>query len=312
MSDDARPLLPLIAGPTASGKSRLAVELAEIAGGEVVSADSRQVFRELGIGTAKPEPELRARVRHHFVDERTLADPFTAGQFAREAEARMGGILARGAAPVVAGGSTLYIEALVHGLGALPPAEPALRGALESVAQTAEGRRALYAELASADPETAATLDPTKSQRLVRMVEVLRATGEPPSVFRRQIVRPRYRYLVVVLDWPRETLYARIEARVEAMLAAGLVEENRRLLEAFPQLDAPALRTIGYQEPRAYLRGELTYEQMVERLKRNSRRYAKRQLTWFRRHPEYVWLDARTVTAREVYDRWLGASGNAT
>ncbi|MFN3597881.1 MAG: tRNA (adenosine(37)-N6)-dimethylallyltransferase MiaA [Rubricoccaceae bacterium] len=301
-------MLPLIAGPTASGKSALAVALAEIAGGEVVSADSRQVYRELEIGTAKPDAAQRARVPHHFVDERSLAEPFTAGQFAREAEARIAAILSRGAVPVVAGGSTLYLEALVHGLGAMPPAVPALRAHLEDVARTPGGRQALFDELRAADPETAATLDPTKSQRLVRMVEVLRSTGRAPAAFRRQVARPRYRFLVCVLDWPRQTLYARIDARVDAMLAAGLIEENRRLLEAFPELDTPALRTIGYRESRAYLRGECTFEEMVTRLKRNSRRYAKRQLTWFRRHPEYVWIDGRTARAEEIYARWRGAT----
>jgi tRNA dimethylallyltransferase len=273
------------------GKTERSLALAEALGAEIVSADSRQVYRGLDVGTAKPSPAERARVPHHFVDARAPDAPWTAGQFAREAEGRIGEILGRGRVPLVVGGSTLYLDALVHGLADVPAAPPEVRAALMREAATPEGRARLVAELAAADPAAAATIDHANPQRLVRALEVLRATGQPPSAFQQERPRPAYRWRVVVLTRPRETLYQRIDTRVDAMLAAGLVEENRRLLAEGHALDASPFRTIGYQEPLAYLRGEIGYDEMVRLLKQNTRRYAKRQLTWFRRHPGSLWVD---------------------
>lgn len=287
-----------ITGPTGVGKTALSLEVAERLGAEIVSCDSRQVFRELTVGTAKPNPDELARVRHHFVGERSLADGWSAGAFAADAEARIRTIHARGGRALIVGGSTMYLDALVHGLSTLPPAVPELRERLNAVAETAEGRAALFDELRAADPAAAATLDVTKSQRLVRFVEVLRSSGLGPSTYWAQQAPPAFEYRVVVLDRPRDELYARIESRVDAMLDNGLVEENRALLERYPlDLDIPTLRTIGYREPRRMLAGELSREEMVTLLKRNTRRYAKRQLTWHRRRPGYVWMDARSSTA---------------
>jgi len=281
----------VLAGPTAVGKTALSLAIAGRIGAEIVSADSRQVFRGLDIGTAKPSADELKSIPHHFIDERDLGNPWSAGRFAEEANGRIADILRRGAIPLIVGGSTLYLEALVHGLADIPDSDPAIRAELNEQVSTLEGAQNLLEELERIDPEGAETLDPTKTQRLVRALEVYRTTGEPWSSFFARAEPPPYRYRVVVLTRPRAGLYARIEARVDAMLDAGLLEENRRLFESGFQLDTNPLRTIGYQEPLAHLSGEIDYDEMVRLLKRNTRRYAKRQLTWFRRRPEYEWVD---------------------
>jgi tRNA dimethylallyltransferase len=300
LSDERPGPFLVLTGPTAVGKTGLSLSLAEQLGAEIVSADSRQVYRGLDVGTAKPSPEELRRVRHHFVDELDLGEPWSAGRFAAAANARIGEILERGRVPLVVGGSTLYLEALVHGLAEVPPGDPDVRRAL--TARAAEDPGALYEELARIDPEGAATLDPTKTQRLVRALEVYRTTGRPWSSYFEARSPPPYRYRVVVLTRDREELYRRIEQRVDEMIGRGLVEENRRLLAAGHRLDTNPLRTIGYQEPIAFLEGRISFEAMVNRLKQNTRRYAKRQLTWFRRCSEYTWvgLDAVVLGGWEV------------
>ncbi len=265
--------------------------MAKRIGAEIISADSRQVFRGMDIGTAKPSVDELKAIPHHFINERDLGNPWSAGRFAEDANTRIDGMLRRGAVPLVVGGSTLYLEALIHGLAQIPDSDPAIRAQLNEQVSTPEGAQKLFEDLRRVDPEGAATLDSTKTQRLVRALEVYRATGEPWSSFFARAEPPPYRYRVVVLTRPRAGLYARIEARVDAMLDAGLLEENRRLFESGFQLDTNPLRTIGYQEPLAHLSGEIDYDEMVRLLKRNTRRYAKRQLTWFRRRPEYEWVD---------------------
>lgn len=283
------PLLALV-GPTAVGKTALSLELAERIGGEIISADSRQIYRALSIGTAKPSDSELARVPHHFIDELDLDEPFSAGLFAEKANKRIGDILRRERMPVIVGGSTLYLEALIHGLSDVPKTRPATRERLMNRLHE-EGAERLFEELVRRDPASARTMDATKSQRIVRALEVLEDTGRPLSSFQKTRAEPPFRYEVFVLTRPREVLYERINERVDAMLAAGLLEENRRLLATRHSPTQPALRTIGYREPMAHLRGEISYEEMVRRLKRNTRRYAKRQLTWFRRREAYTWLD---------------------
>lgn len=287
-----------ITGPTAVGKSAVALDAAAAVDGEIVSADSRQVYRGMDIGTAKPTPGEQARVRHHFVDERDPGELFTAGRFAREAEDRIAGILSRDKAPVVAGGSLLYLDALVRGIADLPAVPDDVRAGLSDTASTAAGREALFAELLAADPEAAATLDPSKSHRLIRLVGVLRVAG-PPSALWRAAPPPRFSYRVVVLERPRAELYARIDARVDEMIAAGLVDETRRLIEAGHAPDRGALNTIGYAEAAAHLRGETSADEMRRLVQRNTRRFAKRQLTWLRnRYADAEWVPADEARSR--------------
>jgi tRNA dimethylallyltransferase len=275
-------------GPTAVGKSKVGLDLAEELGGEILSADSRQVYTRLTIGTAKPSPAELERVPHHFVDELALTEPFSAGEFAEAATQRIGDVLGLGAVPIVVGGSTLYIEALLHGLSDIPPTSPETRERLMQRLEK-EGADRLYRELQRTDPASAATMDPSKTQRVVRALEVYEDTGHTLSSYHTHRSGAPFPFAPFVLTRPRPILYERINRRVDRMLDAGLVEENRRLLDTQAELNP--LRTIGYREPMAFLRGDIGYDEMVRLLKRNSRRYAKRQLTWFRRREEYRWID---------------------
>ncbi|MCH8961002.1 MAG: tRNA (adenosine(37)-N6)-dimethylallyltransferase MiaA, partial [Bacteroidetes bacterium] len=285
---------PIITGPTAVGKTSLSLELAGRLGADIISADSRQIYRELTIGTAKPTPEERARVPHHFIDEINLGTPFSAGAFARQASERIRDIVDRGRLPLIVGGSTLYLHALQFGLADIPPVSSDVRRRLD-VRLDEEGADVLFDELNRFDPASAATLDPTKTQRLVRALEVYHGTGLPLSSYHKDQEPPPFTFNVIVLNRDRKALYARINQRVDGMLECGLLDEVRGLLERGVDPAEQALQTIGYQEPIAYLRGAIDYDEMVRLIKRNSRRYAKRQLTWFRRYPDYQRIPADTA-----------------
>jgi tRNA dimethylallyltransferase len=296
----------VLAGPTGVGKTTLALDIAEALGTDIFSADSRQAYRGLDIGTAKPTPEEQTRVRHHWIDVLDVGEPTSAGLFAREADRYIERCQAEGRTAFVVGGSTLYVDAVVRGLASLPdvPAETAAQAFAET--ETPDGRARLFAELLAADPAGAATLDPTKTQRLARLVGLLRATGRRPSELWAEGAPAGRDVRLVVLSRPRAYLYARIEARVDAMLAAGLVDESRRLLAAGHSLETPPLRTIGYAEPIQFLQGETSEAEMVRLLKQNTRRYAKRQLTWFRRYPEARWVDLSSPPQSQPV-LWFGA-----
>lgn len=288
---ESHELFLTITGPTAVGKTTLSLELADELDAEIISADSRQVYRELTIGTAKPSPEEQQRAPHHFIDERSVFDtPFSAGAFADEANQRIREILARGRRPLIVGGSTLYIHALQFGLADVPDVAQEVRAHIEDRLER-EGAEALYAELQEVDPEQADRMDPTKTQRLVRALEVYHGTGRPLSYYYENQPEPPFSYRTVVLNRDRQKLYRRIERRVDRMLERGLLDEVQDLLDQGVNPTRQPLRTIGYREPIQYLRGEINYDEMVRLIKRNSRRYAKRQLTWFRRYEDYRWLD---------------------
>src|SRR5690606_36530866 len=228
LSDDRPGPFLVLTGPTAVGKTELSLRVAERLGAEIVSADSRQVYRELDVGTAKPGEAERARVPHRFVDELALGTPWSAGRFADAANERIAAILDRGGVPLVVGGSTLDLGALVHGPPNVAAADPAVRAALVREVPTPAGAAALFEELQRVDPTGAATLDPTKTQRLVRALEVYRTTGRPWSSYFEAVTPPPYRYRVVVLTRARAELYRRIEARVAWTLEAGPRGEHQR------------------------------------------------------------------------------------
>ena len=279
--------LLVIAGPTAVGKTNLCVRLATRLQTDVVSADSRQLYRELHIGTAKPSPAEMAGVTHHFIDSHSIHDPVNAGRYERECLTVLESLFQHKDVVILTGGTGLYINAVCAGLDDLPPTDPAVRQhLLDRLNQ--EGLAPLQAELRRLDPVYAQTADLQNPIRVTRALEVCLASGEPYSSFRRQepVERP-FRSVMIALDRPRNELYARIDARVDAMLSAGLVEEVRSLL---PYRQLPALQTVGYQEVFPYLSGDYDYDEMVRLLKRNSRRYAKRQLTWFRNQANYHWF----------------------
>lgn len=299
MSDTVSRVIPVLLGPTAVGKTDLSIALSQRLDGEIVSADSRQVYRPLSIGTAKPSPEVLGMTPHHFIGELDLDEPFSAGLFARAATERIEQIVSRGRLPIVVGGSTLYLEALIHGLADIPETSAATRDRLMERLHT-EGAPTLFQELQRVDAVSAATMDETKTHRVVRALEVYLDTGRPLSSYHVQAPAATQRFQPFVLTRPRKELYQRINQRVDQMLERGLLDENRSLLTDEHAGSNAALRTIGYREPMAYLRGEVSYDEMVRLIKRNTRRYAKRQLTWFRRHPEYTWCDLSRLGADAV------------
>jgi tRNA dimethylallyltransferase len=297
--DDDPPVLTLT-GPTAVGKTKLSLSLAEALNAEIISADSRQVYEELTIGTAKPSTEALRRVPHHFISERSIEEPpGSAGRFAEEANERIRDIRSRGRQALVVGGSTLYVHALQEGLADTPDVPQDVRDHLEERLEN-EGEKALYAELESVDPEQAQRCDPTKTHRVIRALEVYHHTGRPLTYYYENQPEPPFSYRTVVLRRDRQRLYDRINRRVDQMLEAGLLDEVREVMKLDVRLDEAPLSTIGYREPIQYLRGEIDREEMVRLVKRNTRRYAKRQLTWFRRYDDYVWLDAETASVEEV------------
>jgi tRNA dimethylallyltransferase len=284
MERDAElPGVLVIAGPTAVGKTGFALQLAEYLNAEIVSADSRQVYRRMNVGTAKPTETERLRVPHHLVDDLEPDEPFSAGAFARSATAHIQDIVARGRIPLVVGGSTLYLHALLHGLAEIPPVDLAVRERMQA-RLASEGADVLFEELRCLDPASAARMDASKTQRLVRALEVYHGTGAPLSSYFDAHHSPAFHFTTLVLERERAVLHARIDARVHEMMESGLVDEVRGLLRAGLDPAINALQSIGYREPVAYLQGQISENEMVRLIKRNTRRYARRQMTWFRRY----------------------------
>ena len=287
----AGPPVPTIAGPTAVGKTELSLKLAERIGAEIISADSRQVYRSLDIGTAKPSAEARRRVPHHFIDEKELEEDFSAGQFAEAAHARIAQIRRRGREALVVGGSTLYLHALHFGLADIPDVPAEVRARLNERLER-EGAGALFAELQAADPDRASTLDATKTEQVIRALEVYHHTGRTLTYYHQHQPEPPHEFTTLVLKRDRQRLYDRINRRVDRMLADGLVDEVRALHERGAGRHRPPLRTIGYREVFDFLEGKHDCAEMERLIKRNTRRYAKRQLTWFRRYDSYEQISA--------------------
>ena len=287
---DPRPVLLTIAGPTAVGKTALCVQLAQQFHTEIVSADSRQFFRELSIGTAKPTPEEMQGVPHHFIDSHGIQEDYSAGRFATDCLAVLEELFQHHPLVILTGGSGLYVQAVTDGLDELPTVPPEIRTQLHAEL-AAHGLPHLAAELAETDPVAHARIDRQNPQRVVRALEITRATGQPFSSFHTQSPpdeNPLFRNVKVALTREREELYQRINLRVEHMLTAGLLDEVRALL---PYRHHHALQTVGYQEIFGYLDGEFDWQEAVRLLQRNTRRYAKRQLTWLRRDSAYQWVE---------------------
>ena len=295
---------PLIAvvGPTGSGKTELALRLAERFGGEIVNTDSLQVYRHLDIGTAKPEPAERARAPHHLLDVADPDEPFSAGAYVRAARRVLAELEDRGRLAILCGGTGLYFRALTQGLADIPEVPAAVRDAL-SARLARQGPEALHAELGRADGPSAARIHPRDGQRIVRALAVVEATGRSLSAY--QAARP-FRcatrgVLSVGFAWERGELYRRVERRVERMLERGLVAEVEGILARGYSPQLKPLNAIGYLEAVAYLQGRLAREALAPAIQLRTRHYAKRQITWFRRHPGVDWAapeDYAAVAAR--------------
>jgi tRNA dimethylallyltransferase len=286
----SRTVLALV-GPTASGKTAVGVELARALGAEIISADSRQIYQHLDIGTAKPAPELLALVPHHFVDTMTPDREFSAGEFGLQGRDVVGDLFSRGRVPLVVGGAGLYVRSLLDGFFEGPGSDPDTRAALQK--RLAErGMEDLLDQLRRVDPVTAGTIDPSKPRRVIRALEVYLLSGIPLSRLQSER-RPRidFSHVTYGLQWERQALYQNIERRCDEMLRAGLLEEVDRLATMGYDDRLNALNTVGYAEVFAFRRGEIDRAEMVRRMKQNSRNYAKRQVTWFKRDHSIRWVD---------------------
>lgn len=308
--------LVVIAGPTATGKTGTALTLARRLDGELVGADSVQVYRGFDIGSAKPGAAELGAIPHHLIDCLDPDEAIDAMGFAALAGEAIAAIAARGRQPIVVGGTGLWIRALVRGLVDLPKPDPAIRGALEAEAE-AKGAPALHERLEAIDPLAAEKIHPNDALRIVRALEVFEQTGRPLGELRREhaLGAPRYPHLFIVLDRDRDALDRAIEERLEAMLAAGWVDEVRALLERWPA-DARAFGSVGYAQIVAHLREGVPMDETRKRIRKVTRTYARRQRTWFRSEPGVDWrTEAAAVTSEEGIARvteWLADPTNGT
>jgi tRNA dimethylallyltransferase len=291
----------LILGPTATGKSELAVAIAEHLDGEIISADARAIYRELNIGTAKPPPHLRARVPHHLIDLLDPTEHYDVMRFRQDVLKALEEIRARGRLPIVVGGSTLYISALTGTFFAGPKADPQIRQRLE-----AQPQEHLRKRLEEIDPEAAQRIHPNDKVRTVRALEVYELTGLPISRWHKESKVPfPYKFTKIGLTLNRKILYERINDRVEQMLAAGLLEEAKAL-KAKLTPEMPAYRTIGYEELFQYLDGKISCDEAVRLIKKHTREYAKRQIIYFKREPDVHWVDVTGKPLEEILKEVLG------
>lgn len=298
-----KPKILCIVGPTASGKSGLALALARRFGGEIVSCDSMQIYRRMNIGTAKATSAEQAEVPHHLLD---LVEPdasFSAADFVSAAQTAIADITARGNLPILCGGTGLYLDSLLRPTAyAAPPPDPALRAELtEQLAES--GPEAMHAKLAELDPDAAAAVHPNNTKRVLRALEICLSSGKTKSEFDAESVVGEcpYEACVIGLRWPRELLNARIDERVDAMLKDGLAEETAALLAAgYLAPDTTAGQAIGYKEILPFLRGEEPLAASAERLKIATHRYAKRQMTWFGAKPYVRWIDCEGRNFEEI------------
>jgi tRNA dimethylallyltransferase len=281
--------LIVLVGPTAVGKTAAAISIAEKLGTEIISADSRQLYKELNIGTAKPSQEELSRVRHHFIGNKSIYENYNAGKYSLEAFSLIEVLFKKHDWLVMVGGSGLYIKATLEGFDAMPMIPEGLRTNIIEEYR-AKGLTWLQAEVEHADPDYFETMDQQNPQRLMRALEIFRASGSPLNSFRnKQKKELPFEVAKIGLNAPREVLYDRIDSRMDKMIEAGLFEEAKQF---YPDRNNNALHTVGYSEIFGYFDGQYDYEEAVRLLKRNSRRYAKRQLTWFLRDNEIMWFES--------------------
>ena len=281
-----------IVGPTAVGKTEIAIQLAQHLDAEIVSLDSRQIYREMDIGTAKPTPDQRGAVPHHLIDCVDVDQPFSVAEYQRLADTAIAEIRERGKPAMAVGGAGLYFRGIIDGLFDGPGADEEIRAKLQQEADE-HGNAVLHERLRRCDPETANRVHPNNRVRVIRALEVYELTGKPISVLQGQwkTSEPRYPFRAFGLNIPRETLYQRIEERVDRMVEAGLIEEVKGLLDQGYPRNCVAMQSFGYKELIDYLDRNRTFHEAITLLKQNTRRFAKRQLTWFRNDPRIEWMD---------------------
>jgi tRNA dimethylallyltransferase len=292
MTDNTKTLI-VITGPTASGKTALGIELAQRLGTEIISADSRQFYREMAIGTAKPTPHELAQVNHHFINSHSITDSFNVGDFEQQGLALLSQLFKTRDKVIMVGGSGLYIKAICEGFDQLPDADPAIRERLNAELSE-KGIAHLQEKLKLADPRYYAEVDNNNPQRIIRALEVFESSGQPFSSYRKADLRKRpFNIVKFGLLWPRDVLYERINQRVDMMIEQGLIDEVTSLL---PYRHLNALNTVGYSEIFDYLDGQTDLPTAIARIKQNTRRFAKRQMTWFNKDKEIKWLSANELS----------------
>lgn len=284
----------VIAGPTASGKSRLAIELAEQFNGEIISADSRTIYREMDVATSKPTIFERNEIPHHLFDIVRPEDPFSVALYKKLAIEKIGDVQERNKTPFLVGGTGLYIDSVVYDFSLAPgkPDSP-LKQKLEDMPSDK-----LFEKLMELDPVSAKEIGPSNKRRLARALEVSLATGKPFSSQKQRKELPK-NILYLAIDVPREELYARINTRIDGWLETGLIEETRNLAKKYPP-DIPSMSAIGYKEMADYLAGNIDKEKAVKTMKQRTRNYAKRQLTWFRKNDDIVWIKGKKDAEDEI------------
>ena len=303
-----RPKIVIICGPTGVGKTSAAVELAQHFGGQIIGADSMQVYKHMDIGTAKPTAEEQARVVHHMIDIIGPDEPFDAARYAELAGTKILELDRQKITPFVVGGTGLYIKALLQGLFNVELFDPGVRRRLKQEAAT-HGTEYLHERLGRLDPESAGRLHPNDRYRILRALEVVETTGKPISRYHREhgfSERP-FEALKIALNIERTDLYARINQRVDAMIAAGFLEEVKSLLARGYSADLKSMQSIGYRHMVDFIRGKLSWEACARTLKRDHRRYAKRQLTWFGADPQIIWKEPGQVEEiKMLVEKFLG------
>ncbi len=299
--------LVIIAGPTGVGKTKVAISIAERIGGEIVGADSRQIYRYMDIGTAKPTPEERARIPHHLIDIREPNEVYSAAEYTQDASVAIRDIHMRGKIPLLVGGTGLYIHVVLYGIFEGPGRDEAFRAQMHTLVEE-HGAAFLHQKLSHVDPATAQRLHPNDLLRVIRALEIHYFTGRPISDYQSSATIPivQYHSCFLVLTAERQALYARINARVDQMIDQGLVEEVRGLLKWGYHGDMNPMNSVGYKEIVEFLSGKHDLPSAIALIKRNSRRYAKRQLTWFRKYQDNFWICAEySETIEEIVERCL-------
>ena len=286
------PTLLIIQGPTASGKTKLAIDLALYFDTEIISADARQFYSEMSIGTAKPSDIELAQAKHHFINSHSIQQDFTAANFAQEATILLHRLFQTIKVVVLVGGSNMYIDALIDGLDDIP-SDVSLKKELNFLLEK-NGIGVFLEELREKDPETYLSIDKNNPHRVLRAIEAIRLSGKKISELKQGLKKDnQFNTIRFAIEWERDTLYDRINQRVDLMMAEGLLEEVQSLL---PQRTLNALKTVGYTELIKHLDGEITFDFALDQIKQHTRNYAKRQLTWLRRYHDLYWLDPNSIT----------------
>ena len=299
-----KPKVIVICGPTASGKTALSIELAKKINGEIISSDSMQIYKDMDIGTAKPSEEEMQGIPHHLLDFVSPNQRYSVAEFKKDAEAAIGEILKKGKTPIVVGGTGLYVDSLIYGIEYQDiKLDEEYRQELEKRVEN-EGLEKVYEEAKQIDPQAMEKISPNDKKRILRVLEIYKATGknktEQEIESRKKGVK--YDYKVYAINWERELLYERINKRVDIMIEQGLIQEVEKLLQKYDNFPT-AMQGLGYIEVVEYLQGKITKEEMIEKIKMETRRYAKRQITWFKKNKETIWIgphDLQKILEKET------------